>query len=102
MDITADELLIERSIRFARNGDGQLFYPADDGSLLASFRLINLRDGIEDYEYMKMLEAYDPDHPLLKIPDDIVTILPGNYTRDISVLKEKRAAIAKAIAAAMQ
>ena len=102
LDITADELLIERSIRFARNGDGQLFYPADDGSLLASFRLINLRDGIEDYEYMKMLEAYDPDHPLLKIPDDIVTILPGNYTRDISVLKEKRAAIAKAIAAAMQ
>jgi len=37
------------------NGDGQLVYPAPDTSFWPSIRLINLRDGIEDYEYFVML-----------------------------------------------
>jgi hypothetical protein len=37
------------------NGDGHLIY-AGRGGPLASIRLANIRDGLEDYEYMKLLE----------------------------------------------
>ena len=37
------------------NGDGQLIYPGPDGRPLSSIRLENLRDGIEDYEYFRLL-----------------------------------------------
>ena len=39
----------------AHNGDGQLIYPGPDRKPLASIRLENLRDGIEDYEYFWLL-----------------------------------------------
>lgn len=38
------------------NGDGNLVYPAPEG-ILASFRLKNMRDGMDDYIYFRMLEA---------------------------------------------
>ena len=38
------------------NGDGQLAYPWIDSSLCPSIRLINIRDGIEDYEYFYQLK----------------------------------------------
>lgn len=37
------------------NGDGQLIYAGKDGPL-ASVRMANIRDGVEDYEYLKLLE----------------------------------------------
>jgi len=37
------------------NGDGYLVYPGPGGSVLASIRLENLRDGIEDYEMLALL-----------------------------------------------
>lgn len=37
------------------NGDGNLLYPAEDG-ILESFRLKNMRDGMDDYIYLRMLE----------------------------------------------
>ena len=36
-------------------GDGQLLYPGEDGPW-PSVRLANVRDGIEDYEWLQMLE----------------------------------------------
>jgi len=39
----------------AHNGDGQLIYPGPDRTPLSSIRLENLRDGIEDYEYLWLL-----------------------------------------------
>ena len=45
-------------IRF--NGDGFLFYPGDEAGVegpIASLRLKNLRDGMQDYEYFAILEA---------------------------------------------
>jgi len=33
-----------------QNGDGQLFYPGDNGEMWPSARAFNFRDGIEDYE----------------------------------------------------
>lgn len=44
-------------IRF--NGEGQLFYPGDEAGVegpIATIRLKNLRDGMEDYEYFVILE----------------------------------------------
>lgn len=41
------------------NGDGFLFYPGDDAGIegpVASIRLKNLRDGMEDYEYFAILQ----------------------------------------------
>ena len=49
-----------------KNGMGNLIYPGNDGALWPSLRLENLRDGLEDYEYLcalgtavKRLEADD-------------------------------------------
>jgi hypothetical protein len=42
------------------NGEGALFYPGNDAGIegpIASIRLKNLRDGMEDYEYFKLIEA---------------------------------------------
>ncbi len=41
------------------NGEGALFYPGEDAGIdgpVASIRLKNLRDGMEDYEYFTLLE----------------------------------------------
>ena len=41
------------------NGEGALFYPGEDAGIdgpVASIRLKNLRDGMEDYEYFVLLE----------------------------------------------
>jgi len=38
------------------NGDGHLIYPGPDGLPLSSIRLEALRDGMEDYEYIWLLE----------------------------------------------
>ena len=37
------------------NGDGQIMYPGPDGPL-STIRMENIRDGIEDYEYLQMLK----------------------------------------------
>jgi len=36
------------------NGDGNLIYPGPE-SPLSSIRLENIRDGLEDYEYLRLL-----------------------------------------------
>jgi hypothetical protein len=38
------------------NGDGHLIYPGPNGTALSSIRLEALRDGLEDYEYIWLLE----------------------------------------------
>ena len=41
------------------NGEGMLFYPGEDAGIdgpIATIRLKNLRDGMEDYEYFTLLE----------------------------------------------
>lgn len=43
-------------VKKARNGMGNFVYPGPNGQLLPSIRLENLRDGLEDYEYLKELE----------------------------------------------
>jgi len=43
---------------FQMPGDGQLLYPCEDGPV-PSIRLANIRDGIEDYEWLTALEVKD-------------------------------------------
>ena len=46
--------------RIRWNGEGALFYPGNDAGIdgpIASIRLKNLRDGMEDYEYFAILDA---------------------------------------------
>lgn len=85
------------------NGDGNLIYPGPDGPL-SSIRLENIRDGLEDYEYLHLLaeqarriEAMpagqardrflDAARPLLAVPDTVVrsvveyTLEPGQVAR---------------------
>ena len=40
-----------------KNGMGNLVYPGRDGALHASLRLENVRDGLEDYEYLHALDG---------------------------------------------
>jgi hypothetical protein len=40
----------------AFNGDGHLVYPGPNGAPIASIRLVSIRDGIEDYEYLYILD----------------------------------------------
>lgn len=45
-----------------QNGTGNLVYPGPDGMPLASLRLKNLRDGLEDYEYALLLRKAATAH----------------------------------------
>lgn len=83
-------------LRYARNGDGLLFHPAPDHTLLASFRLVSIRDGIEDFEYFKLLEELSGGrHPLLKIPASLVTL--ESYTKNSEAVLAYRGRVAAAI-----
>jgi len=60
------------TLRFGVPGDGQLLYPAPDGRPWSSIRLETIRDGVEDYEYFRLLrdsldalEARGPQHARL-------------------------------------
>ena len=78
-----------RGTRKYKNGMGNLVYPGKNGELLPSLRLENLRDGLEDYEYLVMLkELTDAQsgtplareaEKLLKIPAN-VAVAADNYS----------------------
>lgn len=103
------------------NGDGRLFYPQGDANdkdadpiveaPIPSYRLELLRDGIEDYEYLVMLEKLtDPSTPegrtaaakryrkLLDIPETIFKD-GQNYSKNPQDLLRYREKLAKAIEA---
>jgi hypothetical protein len=82
---------ISRGTRKAKNGMGNLLYPGPDGTLLPSPRLENLRDGLEDYEYLKVLEnaierlnksAIKEKDVLLKESNGLLHI-PGNVAKSV-------------------
>lgn len=96
------------------NGDGRLFYPENRhvgvdktpylGELVPSFRVELLRDGIEDYEYLKTLEDLAARKPgkaaaarrLLKIPASIYTD-EQHYSKDPQSILQYRRKLAAAI-----
>ena len=90
------------------NGDGRFVYPpvAATGGRVpsspvlegpnSSYRLEILRDGIEDYEYFAMLKRAVPDHPLLKVPEDVFRN-ERSFSHDPSHMRIHRAKLARAI-----
>ncbi len=97
------------------NGDGFLMYPGRDMTPLASTRLANIRDGIEDYEALGLLadladrlrENPSADELLKKI-DVVLKVRPEvsesftKYTKDPQVILKARAEIDSLIGKAMQ
>jgi len=84
-------------VRF--NGEGALFYPGEDAGIdgpVASIRLKNLRDGMEDFEYFKLLEKRRGKD----IVDQIVlSVVPtwGTWNQDPYKLLELRERLAQEI-----
>jgi hypothetical protein len=100
------------------NGDGRFVYPPEaaadghpDAPVLEgpvdSIRLEMLRDGIEDYEYLAMLDRLvqalpeadrAPYKALLDVPTSITADLT-HFTSDPAPIEERREAVARAIEA---
>jgi hypothetical protein len=68
------------------HGDGLLVYPLQDGSI-GSIRLANLRDGLEDYEYLWLLGKRDAALP--------VTTDLTHFTQDRATIYAQRDRIAR-------
>lgn len=94
------------------NGDGSLICPGPDGPL-ATIRLKNIRDGLDDYDYLQILadtahavreRPATPDRraflqkaeSLLAVPDTVVRSTT-DYSRDPAKLTAFREAVAQAI-----
>lgn len=81
--VAADELRVDWHVD-QRSLDGTLIYPGADQAIHSSLRYESFRDGVEDAEYLCLLEGRDPTHPLLAVetvsgidsyatdPDDIL------------------------------
>jgi hypothetical protein len=91
-----------------KNGMGNLVYPGLDGRILPSLRLENLRDGIEDYEYLTLLKKLTANcrdkklaneaKKLLKVPANVALAVNNystnpndliKYRNDIALMIEK-------------
>jgi hypothetical protein len=85
--------------RIRWNGDGALFYPGDDAGIegpVASIRLKNLRDGMEDYEYFVILMQRGGR----AVVDEVVrNAVPtwGSWVQEPNRLLELRRRLAEAI-----
>lgn len=97
------------------NGDGLLIYPGPNATPLASTRLVNVRDGIEDYEALAILagladrlQAAGGHADMLAQARQVLAIRPEvsrswtDYTEDPQVLKRARAEVDGLIEAAMR
>jgi hypothetical protein len=98
--------------RKRKNGMGNLVYPGRGGALHASLRLENLRDGLEDYEYMCALNdaierlaavntpatrALLPAARTLKTPPPNVATAVNAWSQDPKPLLEYREEVARMI-----
>jgi hypothetical protein len=88
-------------------GDGQLFYEDEFGVVQPSLRACLLRDGLEDYEYFKILESLVKKNggevrknaraiKLLAIPDSFLRS-QFDFNRDPRALRKYRNELAKEI-----
>ncbi|RJP19005.1 MAG: DUF4091 domain-containing protein [Candidatus Omnitrophota bacterium] len=84
-------------IRF--NGDGFLFYPGNEAGIdgpIASIRLKNLRDGMEDYEYFTILEQKGGNEIVNAIVREAVPTW-GSWNQDSACLPTLRKRLAEEI-----
>jgi hypothetical protein len=90
---------------YYKPGEGHLCYPGSEGKFWPSIRLSNWRDGMEDYEYLKLLERKLPKlaakkkeraMELLKLGAMVST--PYDYTRDPAEFADLRQQVADILA----
>ncbi len=85
--------------RFRYNGDGALFYPGEDAGIegpIGSIRLKCLRDGMEDYEYLALLEQVGGKTVVEEVVRAAVPTW-GTWVQDPNCLPALRARVAKEI-----
>lgn len=85
--------------RIRWNGDGALFYPGDDAGIegpVASMRLKNLRDGMEDYEYFVLLESRGGKEVVEEVVRSAVPAW-GSWDQDPNRLPDLRRRLAEEI-----
>lgn len=88
------------------NGDGMLVYPGPGGPQ-ASIRLEAIREGLEDYEYLRLLEealcatatrlgveGFDPSEAMAGYYDRVFTSM-DTFTRDPATIQAVREAVAE-------
>jgi len=78
------------------HGDGELLYPGKDGPF-GCIRLANIRDGIEDYEYLWLLSDLQGDVEAGRQACAPITDGLTSFTRDPDALYAQRDAIAHQI-----
>jgi hypothetical protein len=76
-------------------GDGVFIYPGKE-RLISGVRLANVRDGVEDYEWMLLAEKRIGRNALDAILRKVV-VSPTDFSRDPSLLRQVRSRIADAI-----
>lgn len=83
----------ENSLRMP--GDGQLLYPGADGPL-PSIRLANVRDGIEDYEWLLLLEQKIGRAASEAVSSELIRSMT-DFERSPDALRKTRARLADAL-----
>ena len=73
-------------------GDGQLLYPGVEGPM-PSIRLANVRDGIEDYEWLMMLEQKKNRTSAEAVSSEITRSMT-DFERSPAALRKQRTRIA--------
>jgi hypothetical protein len=76
------------------HGDGELLYAGKHGPI-GCIRLANIRDGLEDYEYLWLLSQRAGDVEVARKACGPVTTSLTELTRDPSVICRQRAEIAR-------
>jgi hypothetical protein len=92
-DTFLDAWEAENSLRMP--GDGQLLYPGADGPL-PSIRLANVRDGIEDYEWLLMLEQKKGRAAAEALSAELIRGMT-DFERSPDALRKTRARLADAL-----
>ncbi|HOZ49039.1 MAG TPA: DUF6067 family protein [Candidatus Hydrogenedentes bacterium] len=92
---------LDPGFRIRWNDDGALFYPGKDAGIegpIASMRLKNLRDGMEDYEYFVVLENLGGKEAVEAIVREAVPTW-GSWNQDTDTLPALRRRLAGEILA---
>jgi hypothetical protein len=81
---------IESHYRMPIYGDGRLIYAGKNGQPIGSIRLANLRDGLEDYEYLYLIQ--EKNKSWAKARQFCQPIVPSltNFTRNPAQLYQQR------------
>ncbi|GGC48390.1 hypothetical protein GCM10011386_45760 [Parapedobacter defluvii] len=74
------------------HGDGLLIYPGTDGPL-SSIRMENIRKGLEEYEYYKLVEAKLGKNATLELAAQVAQSMSA-YTRDVQEYLKHKASLA--------